>query len=143
MPPWDSPGKNTGVGCHFPSPGHLPNPEFEPGSPAFQADALTSEPPVTPTSKCVYLKQNLCVCCIYLFGLCWVLVAACRIFTASSFVAVHGLSSCGMWALERVALQPMGLAVVVHMGPASLQHVGSQFLNQGSNWRPLHCKANS
>ena len=24
--PWDSPGKNTGVGLPFPSPGNLPNP---------------------------------------------------------------------------------------------------------------------
>ena len=32
-------------GLPFPSPGDLPNPEIEPGSPAFQADALTSEPP--------------------------------------------------------------------------------------------------
>ena len=30
----------------FPSPGDLPDPGIEPGSPAFQADALTSEPPV-------------------------------------------------------------------------------------------------
>ena len=29
----------------FPSPGDLPNPGIEPRSPAFQADALTSEPP--------------------------------------------------------------------------------------------------
>ena len=86
--PWDSLGKNTGVGCHFllqsvkvkslsrvrllttpwtaayqappsmgfsrqeywsglpfPSPGDLPDPGIEPGSPAFQADALTAEPP--------------------------------------------------------------------------------------------------
>ena len=32
-------------GVSFPSPGDLPNPGMEPGSPAFQADALTSEPP--------------------------------------------------------------------------------------------------
>ena len=32
-------------GLSFPSPGDLPNPGIEPGSPAFQADALTSEPP--------------------------------------------------------------------------------------------------
>ena len=32
-------------GLPFPSPGDLPNPGIEPGSPAFQADALTSEPP--------------------------------------------------------------------------------------------------
>ena len=30
-------------GLPFPSPGDLLNPEIEPGSPAFQADALTSE----------------------------------------------------------------------------------------------------
>ena len=30
------------------SPGDLPNPGIEPGSPAFQADALTSEPPGKP-----------------------------------------------------------------------------------------------
>ena len=32
-------------GLPFPSPGDLPNPGIEPGSPAFRADALTSEPP--------------------------------------------------------------------------------------------------
>ena len=31
-------------GLPFPSPGDLPDPGIEPGSPAFQADALTSEP---------------------------------------------------------------------------------------------------
>ena len=32
-------------GLPFPSPGDLPNPEIEAGSPALQADALPSEPP--------------------------------------------------------------------------------------------------
>ena len=41
--PWDSPGKNIGVGCHFPSPGDLPDPGIEPGSPALQADSLSTE----------------------------------------------------------------------------------------------------
>ena len=31
-------------GLPFPSPGDLPDPGIEPGSPEFQADALTSEP---------------------------------------------------------------------------------------------------
>ena len=31
-------------GSPFPSPGDLPNPGIEPGSPALQADALPSEP---------------------------------------------------------------------------------------------------
>ena len=33
----------------FPSPGDLPDPGIKPGSPAFQADALTSEPPGKPS----------------------------------------------------------------------------------------------
>ena len=35
-------------GLPFPSPGDLPNPGIEPGCPALQADALTSEPPGKP-----------------------------------------------------------------------------------------------
>ena len=31
-------------GLPFPSPGDLPNPGIEPGSPALEADTLTSEP---------------------------------------------------------------------------------------------------
>ena len=95
--PWDSPGKNTGVGCHFllqcmkvksesevtqlcltlrdpmdcslpgssmgfsrqkywnrlpfPSPGDLPDQGIKPGSPTFQAHALTSEPPGKPQAS--------------------------------------------------------------------------------------------
>ena len=33
-------------GLPFPSPGELPGPGIEPGSPALQADSLPSEPPV-------------------------------------------------------------------------------------------------
>ena len=35
-------------GLPFPSPGDLPNPGIEPGSPALQADALPSEPTGKP-----------------------------------------------------------------------------------------------
>ena len=35
-------------GLPFPSPGDLPDPGNEPGSPALQADALPSEPPGKP-----------------------------------------------------------------------------------------------
>ena len=35
-------------GLPFPSPGDLPNPGIKPGSPALQADALSSEPPGKP-----------------------------------------------------------------------------------------------
>ena len=36
-------------GLPFPSPGDLPDPGIEPGTPALPADALTSEPPGKPT----------------------------------------------------------------------------------------------
>ena len=36
-------------GLPFPSPGDLPDPGIEPGSPGLQADALPSEPPGKPT----------------------------------------------------------------------------------------------
>ena len=42
--PWDSPGKNTGNGLPFPSPGDLPDPGIKRRSPALQADSLPSEP---------------------------------------------------------------------------------------------------
>ena len=38
-------------GLPFPSPGDLPDPGIEPGSPALQADALPSEPPMTRTCQ--------------------------------------------------------------------------------------------
>ena len=42
----DSPGKNTGVGCHAPPPpGDLPDPGIELGSPALQVDSLSVELP--------------------------------------------------------------------------------------------------
>ena len=37
-------------GLLFPSPGDLPYPGIEPGSPALQVDALSSEPPGKPLS---------------------------------------------------------------------------------------------
>ena len=41
-------------GLPFPSPGDLPDPGMEPGSPVFQADALTSEPP----GKLILISQS-------------------------------------------------------------------------------------
>ena len=35
-------------GLPFPSAGHLPDPGINPGSPAWQADSLLSEPPGKP-----------------------------------------------------------------------------------------------
>ena len=47
-------------GVPFPSPGDVPHPGIEPGSPALQADALTSEPPGKPHIQhvFVYFKQE-------------------------------------------------------------------------------------
>ena len=44
------------TGVPFPSPGDLPNPGIEPGSPVLQADALLSEPP--GKSLLVWCKSN-------------------------------------------------------------------------------------
>ena len=38
-------------GLPFPSPGDLPNPAIEPGSPVLQANYLLSEPPGKPLVK--------------------------------------------------------------------------------------------
>ena len=38
-------------GLPFPSPGNLPNPGIEAGSPTLQADALQSEPPGKPRTE--------------------------------------------------------------------------------------------
>ena len=42
-------------GLPFTSPGDLPNPGIEPGSPALQADALPSEPPGEAQKYILYL----------------------------------------------------------------------------------------
>ena len=54
-------------GLPFPSPGDLPDPGIEAGSPTFQADALTSEPPgealqnwrITALQYCVFFLPYL------------------------------------------------------------------------------------
>ena len=52
--PWDSPGKNTGVGCHFLFQGVFPTPGIEPESPAGRF--LT----IAPFGKPKYI--HICVC---------------------------------------------------------------------------------
>ena len=59
--PWDFSGKNTGVGCHFPPPGDLPDPGIKPAAfvpPALQADSLPTE----PLGKGWQKQQNLASC---------------------------------------------------------------------------------
>ena len=60
----DFPGKNTeGNGLPFPSPGHLPDPGIEPGSPALQADTPPSEPSGKPHFKMYFtLYIVMCIC---------------------------------------------------------------------------------
>ena len=47
-------------GLPFPSPGDLPDPGIEPGSPALQADSLPSEPPKLAAPVLCYRE-----CCIH------------------------------------------------------------------------------
>ena len=42
----------------FPSPGDLPNPGIEPGSPALQADSLPTKPPEKHTSQLNDLEKE-------------------------------------------------------------------------------------
>ena len=46
--PWDSPGKNTGVGCHALLQGIFQTQGLNPDLPQLQADCLLSEPPGKP-----------------------------------------------------------------------------------------------
>ena len=55
-------------GLPFPSPGDLPNPGIEPWSPAFQADALTSEPPGKSHSLFHFPPNKLGMSAYYIFG---------------------------------------------------------------------------
>ena len=45
-------------GLPFLSPGDLPDPGIEPWSPAFQADALTSEPPQKSNAKLMSIHNT-------------------------------------------------------------------------------------
>ena len=62
-------------GLPFPSSGDLPNPGIKPGSPALEADALTSEPPGKSLSYSYFIEANLCyrvTCWGYLNAcICW------------------------------------------------------------------------
>ena len=65
LSPWDSPGKNTGVGCHFLLQGDLPIPGMEPESPVSPVPAerfFITEPPGKPRYWHVksHSIQNLC-----------------------------------------------------------------------------------
>ena len=75
--PWieDFPGKNTGVGCHFLSPGELPDPGIEPASPACVSCiagglwVLSHWKAPLFGSILFYFSQRLCWDCIHSFYL--------------------------------------------------------------------------
>ena len=82
-------------GLPFPSPGDLPDPWIEPGSPVLQADALPSEPPgmaVTfcysslkgprPSPHSTPVKKVLCVCyvCCVLCMCCVCVLCVCSVY---------------------------------------------------------------
>ena len=56
--PWNSPGKNTGVDYHFLLPGGLPDPGFEPMSPAWQADSLPMSHQGSPRDSGISEKKK-------------------------------------------------------------------------------------
>ena len=63
-------------GLPFPSPGDLPKPGIKPGSPALQADSLTSEPPGKPSRSekeinCEYSLEGLILKLQYFGHLMW------------------------------------------------------------------------
>ena len=63
--PWDSPGRDTGVGCHFLLQGFFPNPGIEPTSPALAGGFFTAEPPESPkfaldVVRCPLGEENKC-----------------------------------------------------------------------------------
>ena len=47
-------------GLPFPSPGDFPDPEIQPGSPALQADSLSSEPTILQYKRKIFEKQTHC-----------------------------------------------------------------------------------
>ena len=46
-------------GLPFPSPGNLPNPGIEPGSPSLQVDSFTTEPGGKPQGKLCWSDEQL------------------------------------------------------------------------------------
>ena len=57
--PWNSWGKNTGMGTHsFPFPEDLPDPGMEPRSPTLQANSLPSEPIEKPNNSVFFSNTD-------------------------------------------------------------------------------------
>ena len=67
------------MGCHFPSPGGLPDQGIEPRSLALEADALTSEPPEKPIvlTETKFLQHFYSITSSYVNSVVDTLAAAC------------------------------------------------------------------
>ena len=121
--------------------------------PALAGRFLTTVPPGKSLLLFLNGGPGVCLFLMFLFiWLCWVLTAACGLFTAARGL----LSSCGVQALERVGsvvacgLSSCGMRAPEHVGsvvaasglscPAAF---GILVPNQGSNPTPPHRKADS
>ena len=96
--PWNSPGKNTAMGCHFLLQGIFPPEESNLHLLHWQVNSL----PLIPhgiSLGTIYIHMCMCTyICIYIC-VCWVLVASGRLWHLDSLVVVHRLSysvACGI-----------------------------------------------
>ena len=72
--PWDFPGKNTGVGLAFPTPGDLPDPEVElasPATPALAGRFFTALPPGKPNAAAAAAAAKSHQSCPTLYNIPW------------------------------------------------------------------------
>ena len=61
--PWDFPGKNTGVGCHFLSPGESSGPRDRIGVSCWAGRFFTTEPLGNPSPYTIHLQIPHPLCC--------------------------------------------------------------------------------
>ena len=97
-------------GLPFPSPGDLPDQGTEPGSPTFQADTLTSEPPGKPTQKITRF------CKVWNILYLWISTSTSTThticFSGWNHLQLPGLFSCHVWILSQVFLLSTVLTLI-------------------------------
>ena len=88
-------GKEYWSGLPFPSPGDLPDPGIETGSPALQSDSLPPEPPAKPI---VVLKHRLFRPADFLIFLCsqitFLLLLLCMLFSVVHIILYYIFQKC-------------------------------------------------
>ena len=125
-------------GLPFPSPGDLPNPGIEPGSPALQADALSSEPPGNSMKLPSPIKTDsptpLCHSCLLTWPILWLWSVKVKMFVISSRVQIFVTP----WTLAHPSPPSMEFARQEYWSGlhSLLQRI---FPTQGSNPGLLHC----